>query len=79
MPEYTLRLRPDAPIKGVRRVAAIRGGYTDSRSLKIGDEIPEIGGGTPTLLLLHGVAAWTIDIIDTDGLVHCLPRPTELG
>jgi hypothetical protein len=77
MPEYTLRLRAHAATTGVKTMSAIRGGYTDSRSLKIGDEIPEIGGDAPTLLLLHGIAAWAIDSIDTDGLVHCLQRLTE--
>jgi len=75
MPEYSLRLQPHATIKGVSTTATIRGGYTDTRQLEIGDGIPQTGSDPPTLLLHHGIATWTIDSIDGDGLLCCLPSP----
>jgi hypothetical protein len=79
MPEYSLRLQPHGAIKGVSALATVRGGYADSRQLEIGDGIPQAGSDPPTLLLYHGIAAWTIDSIDGDGLLCCLPNPTQIG
>lgn len=75
MPEYSLRLQPHAPIDGVAALATIRGGYADSRHLEIGDGIPQAGNDPPTLLLFHGIATWTINSIDDDGLLRCHPSP----
>jgi hypothetical protein len=76
MPEYCLRLQPHAATRGVSAMATIRGGYTDSRRLEIGDAIPRAGTDPPRILLFHGIAAWTIDSINNDGLLCCLPSPT---
>jgi hypothetical protein len=77
MPVYSLRLQPHAATKGVAALAIVRGGYTDSRQLAIGDQIPEAATDPPMLLLFQGIAAWTIDSIDNDRLLHCLPSPTQ--
>jgi hypothetical protein len=59
-------------------MSAVRSGYTDSRLLEIGDEIPQAGGDAPTTLLVHGIAAWTINSIDQDGILNCSPsRPSS--
>ncbi len=79
MPEYSLRLQPHAAAKGLSAMATVRGGYTDSRQLEIGDRIPQVGSDPPTLLLFHGIATWTIDSIDNDGLLCCHPSPSLLG
>ena len=78
MPEYSLCLQPHAAMKGVSAIATVRSGYTDSRQLEIGDGIPRAGRDPPTLLLFHCIAAWTIYNIDTDGLLHCLPSPSQV-
>ena len=74
---YSLRLQAHAATKDVAASAVVRGGYTDSRQLRVGDQIPQVGSDPLMLLLFQGIAAWTIDSIENDGLLHCLPSPTQ--
>ena len=73
MPEYSLHLQPHTANKGISALSTVRGGYTDPRQLEVGNGIPRAGCDPPTLLLFHGIATWTIDSIDDDGLLHCRP------
>jgi hypothetical protein len=75
VPEYNVHLEHAAASEGLAHVTTVRGGYTDSRQLRVGDVIPE-GKNDPTLTV-GGVSRWQIRGIGESGALHCQPCPTE--